>query len=332
MRRPTWRLQSDGRLRPSAAEAQSTLAGSTMTTRLEQHLKENQAILVPKDVDECFQMLLLSGRFGDHWRYYRGVADACWRLETSLDRAFSELDERDRIIRERRLVSEFRLVAHNYLPPSAVPRSHFEWLSLMQHYGIPTRLLDVTRSPYVALYFAVRDWRRDSDAAVWGFNPVNLHDAALYQLRERGFPLDIDFGGNNVQAFLADEYFKEGLLRGAYDIAILLEPAWADRRLSSQQGAFITSDAVKGTLEDTLAQLVIDQPHFEPQKKEMLRMNARDWHVVKMIVPQKLKRKVLAQLSAMNIHAESLFPDLSGAAQRIRETVTSADWQASYRW
>jgi hypothetical protein len=308
------------------------LGGSIVTTRLEQHLKENEAVFVPETLDECFRMVLLSGQFGDHWCYYRGVSDASWRLETSLDRAFFELDGRDRIIRERRLLGEFQLVAHNYLVPSAVPRSHFEWLSLMQHYGIPTRLLDVTRSPYVALYFAVRDWRRDSDAAVWGFNPVNLHDAALHQLRERGFPLEINFGGSNVQAFLDDEYFGEGLLRGVYDIAILLEPAWADRRLSSQQGAFITSDAVKGTLEDTLAPLVIDQPHFEPQKKEMLRKNAMDWHVTKMIVPRKMKRDILAQLSAMNVHAESLFPDLGGAAERIRETVTSADWRSSYRW
>src|SRR3546814_4279407 len=46
------------------------------------------------------------------------------------------------------------------------PKNEFEWLFLMQHYGVPTRLLDWTESPLTGLYFALeRDI--DKDGALW---------------------------------------------------------------------------------------------------------------------------------------------------------------------
>ena len=65
-------------------------------------------------------------------------------------------------------MQEFRFRAPRYL--DLRPLNDWEWLFLMQHYGLPTRLLDWTESSLIGLYFALRDHRETHDAAVWMLN------------------------------------------------------------------------------------------------------------------------------------------------------------------
>ncbi|MGO9246664.1 MAG: FRG domain-containing protein [Verrucomicrobiia bacterium] len=75
------------------------------------------------------------------------------------------------------------------------PQSEWEWLFLMQHYRVPTRLLDWTESPLVALYFAVVDSPKQ-DGAVWCLLPTELN-----KLANVSFPLQVEipsFGHDQV--------------------------------------------------------------------------------------------------------------------------------------
>ena len=90
---------------------------------------------------------------------FRGQRDSRWELQTTLERYTPpNMKASDA---ELRLLHEFKRRAHTYLQPQHIPAKDDsgEWLALMQHFGAPTRLLDVTESPYVAVYF----WRRHRD-------------------------------------------------------------------------------------------------------------------------------------------------------------------------
>jgi hypothetical protein len=105
---------------------------------------------------------------GKSW-IFRGKGNATRRLKTSLERACEDFPE-DHYLKDPRdaeilLLREFRRRFHHYLRYTPREDDCLEWLSLMQHYGAPTRLLDFTYSFYVAAFFALE--KKKDDYAIW---------------------------------------------------------------------------------------------------------------------------------------------------------------------
>lgn len=104
--------------------------------------------------EEVFNFLVAPVSAGKK-RLYRGVSDRAHRLIPSLGRvkALQVLDEDERVAREQELLDGFRKYARPYFE-SGLP-DEWELLAIAQHHGLPTRLLDWSRNPLVAAYFAV---------------------------------------------------------------------------------------------------------------------------------------------------------------------------------
>ena len=106
---------------------------------------------------------------------YRGQGDD-WLPRCTLDRFCESLCAADPATTasvEGHILKAFQDRAHLFLPVGSVPGSHTEWFALLQHHGGPTRMLDVTRSPYVAAFYAF-EFEAGDPAVIWAFPESEL--------------------------------------------------------------------------------------------------------------------------------------------------------------
>jgi hypothetical protein len=129
---------------------------------------------------DLFAELFGRGPFLPDRYLFRGMGNADWRLASSFDRRFSYLDRDQRLRLWEKLIDQWRRSCEDTGVPDSVVRDDKKLWALGQHYGLPTRLLDWTRSPYVAAFFAFQDWvqrlpEEFSHVALWALhldNPV----------------------------------------------------------------------------------------------------------------------------------------------------------------
>jgi hypothetical protein len=118
--------------------------------------------------------------------WFRGVGVTSHRLVPSLYRHPTITDVEQLIALERKLIQRFRERSIPYQASPHVMRDDWDLLFLMQHFGVPTRLLDWTESPYIGLFFALTSAPLDpasqlpaDAAAVWVLRPVAWNNHAL---------------------------------------------------------------------------------------------------------------------------------------------------------
>jgi hypothetical protein len=222
--------------------------------------------------------------------WFRGHGDAAWTLEPGWYRmpaAGGGIGAE--FYSEATLLEEFKLRAPTYL--ERLPAGDWDWLFVMQHYGLPTRLLDWTEGALIALYFAVRDNPGDRDAAVWAMNPwwLNRHTFGEYTL----------FAADDPRAAEHAPLKKDESLRGKLPLAIT--PSRTTSRIVAQRGVFTIHGAERGAL-DRLARGVADEP---PRLR-------------KVVVPASAVDRLRQELSVAGISESLIFPELSGLCREIK--------------
>jgi FRG domain-containing protein len=165
--------------------------------------------------------------------WFRGHEQADWKLTPRLYRP------EYRGSSEAEIRQEFQIRAQQLLQGGRLPADKWEWYFLMQHYGAPTRLLDWTDNPLVALYFALHspkddDSEPDTAAAVWVLNSWWLNRRSHPGIEG---PMLSDWG--EAQAYLPDlqDAFAGYELRIRRPAAI--DPPHVDRRLAAQGSHFV---------------------------------------------------------------------------------------------
>ena len=202
---------------------------------------------------------------------------------------------------ERRTLEEFQRGAHLFHEQLPGRDEIEDWFALMQHHGVPTRLLDWTHSPYVALYFAIEDERQDDskdDAALW---TIDL------QWFERSAKQLFDEARQNVDS-RSGPYGQPGLLGEDYHYAkcqFILKKAKTSRlneRMLIQQGEFLYAPSHEIKFLTCLRYMLFHSP-------------ASSSVVSKICVKRENRLQFLTELRRMNIHHASLFPGPDGFAR-----------------
>lgn len=306
-----------------------------MCSALDDYLSKHGRLIVAQSADEC---ITVCHREFEQGFYFRGMSNVRYEMLSSLDRVAATsrhmkyVGDLRYLFHEQWFQREFRKTAHNHLSTGSLPSTRLEWLALMQHFGVPTRLVDLTRSPYVALYFAVRDWQSENDAVVWAIGEERLHKSSFHRLKAAkfSFPVgDPEFYEHNMLEFLDDRYFDEAFLSGKHSVAMILEPKWSSARLAAQQGAFLVTSAIAVDKTAVLMDFVSDESYINPEKLRFQKDHGYDISLRKLVIKAEHKRRVLKNLHRMNISSATLFPGIEGSSQGLLERGALEDWESS---
>jgi hypothetical protein len=237
-----------------------------------------------------------------HTWIFRGQRDSAWHLETSLERVAKQLavPESELPLREAGLIRRFKRQYHHYSVVSPAAGNYLEWLSIMQHYGAPTRLLDWTYSFFPALYFAVENG--DSEGALWAINHTELV-AALKTDKELALIEKLVDETRNV---LDLETFKKAFAQNPpVQFVCPVNPYRLNERLTIQQGLFLCPGDVSKSFEHNLAAVVGESPASTV--------------ITKFLIPKEplFRREIFCRLYRMNMNASTLFPGLEGFARSL---------------
>ena len=241
---------------------------------------------------------------------FRGLSDQSYRLFTSLIRLEGRYEKL-----EKHLLRSFRKYGQDMAQKCS---SIWHLLAIAQHYGLPTRLMDWTYSPYVALHFATANHEKYKlDGVIWVVNYQKAHSQLPNELKEhlhtegaQAFTvelLSVLFREMRSENLSGEDYSFHDVIRSleAFDrhkkfgeFLLFFEPPSMDERIVNQYGLFSVMPNSQRAIDDWL------QNHPDYYRR--------------IIIPAKLKWEFRDKLDQCNITERVLFPGLDGLSSYLR--------------
>ncbi len=220
--------------------------------------------------------------------WFRGQASKDWGLTPNYLRLENAQSEST-------LLKRFKQSAAMLI--DRTPKESFDWLFLMQHYGVPTRLLDWTESPLIALYFAVENIIEygGEDGALWLLYPTELNKHAHINNKEEDDYIP-SFDDEELENYSV-ESLKTNPRIQLYPVATIATRN--NTRIQAQLGVFTIHHHERVPIED-----IGDKSH-----------------VVKIDIPSNSKELIKEQLSLLGYSKFQLFPELSSIGDIIKEGI-----------
>lgn len=247
---------------------------------------------------------------------FRGQSNVEWNLMSSLFREFDKARdlvetngqdwEKKKNIYENELIQMFKSQSHlhinlnpdNYLDIISILQENskneytfnrLEWLSIMQHYGAPTRLLDWTFSPYIGLYFGVEN--ATSNFCMYALN-------LRYILKK------------NKEKYTSNSDLIEKLFspKQSEYFVYPYEPQIKNERIVRQQGLFLVPSSNYRTFDRLLSHYDIDKGIGDSGEEVAYKLIFKKTTIIDCV----------NQLKLMNITPETLFPGVEGFCRSFK--------------
>lgn len=239
----------------------------------------------------------------DSTLWFRGSGRASFGLSPSLHR-HATINSGDKIIDlEIALVDRFKQRSVPFLSKPLDKKNDWEVLFFMQHYGIPTRLLDWSENPFVSMYFALTSAPYElvakkriynEDCCIWVLDPVSWNQESLKDF-------SYDQGILSVENHLADSYKPRTPFANIREKPIAIFGTHNSARIVAQRGVFMVFGKNTTPMDEAYANDSFPQDCL-----------------MKIVFAKDKIQHLLESLTSIGITDSVIYPDLEGFSKELR--------------
>ncbi|MFA5260143.1 MAG: FRG domain-containing protein [Candidatus Omnitrophota bacterium] len=208
---------------------------------------------------------------------------------------------------EARILFEFKRGAQRYLDQLPAKNDFLEWMALGRHYGMPSRLVDFTYSPYVAAYFALSKKKEKEKGYIIALNITWMKEDIEKNIENNKWkewmsPVNMSPVKKEEASFHNPEFFRRFAFESKENYAVPVGPVARNPRLAAQQGLFLCPGNIAETFDVNLGETL--------KRKKVIKL---------FILEPGMHQEAIRELWKMNINLATLYQDLSGWAETQRD-------------